>query len=199
VLAVLETHGWKVSREKGGVKGRVRQITKNGRTQLAAIRTSQDGWIAFPRNGKDTRWVTLSDVDVVVASAINPEQPNVAQVHVFDAKELRERFDRAYTARRKAGHRIPIGRGIWVSLYHQESDDPVNRVGAGIGLLHKPIATVAVDEDAASGGTQPPMVPTAAAAYDDDSFEPLTIAEAKARLARTLGVDPGSIKITVEA
>jgi hypothetical protein len=29
--------------------------------------------------------------------------------------------------------------------------------------------------------------------------EPLTIAQAKARLARTLGVAPASIKITVEA
>jgi hypothetical protein len=34
-------------------------------------------------------------VDVVVAAAIDPAEPKVAQVHLFDAKELPERFDRA--------------------------------------------------------------------------------------------------------
>jgi hypothetical protein len=212
-LAALERDGWKISREKGGVKGRVRQITRNGKTLLAAIRTSQDGWIAFPRNaypknGRDTKWVTLSDVDVVVAAAINPEQPHVGLVHIFEAKELLERFDRAYAARRKEGHSIPVGRGVWVSLYHPESDDPVNRVGGGIGLLRKAFATIALDEEddgdeeAAAAGPQPPRTPPASAAAgseDDDGFEPLTIAQAKTRLARTLGVDPSNIKITVEA
>jgi len=33
----------------------------------------------------------------------------------------------------------------------------------------------------------------------NDDAGPLTIAQAKTRLAQTLGVDPGSIKITVEA
>jgi hypothetical protein len=34
---------------------------------------------------------------------------------------------------------------------------------------------------------------------DDDDDEPLTVAPAKTRLARTLGVDPSSIKTSVEA
>ena len=120
-FATLEREGWKVGRGKGGVKGRVREITKDGQTQLAAIRTSQDHWIAFPRNQfprsqRDTKWVTLADVDLVVAAAVDdPTQPKFAQVHIFDAKDLRERFDRSYAARRKAGHNIPVGRGMWVS------------------------------------------------------------------------------------
>jgi hypothetical protein len=105
----------------------------------------------LPRNRTDTKWVTLSDVDVVVAAAINPEQPNVGLVHIFEAKELLERFERAYAARRKEGHSMPVGRGVWVSLYHEESTDSVNRVGAvchprqlsssgivAIGLRRKP-------------------------------------------------------------
>jgi hypothetical protein len=199
-LAVLNKEGWKVSQEGSKVKGRVRQITKNGRTHLAAIRTSQDGWIAFPRNRKDTKWVTLSDVEVVVAASVDDSaQPKFAQVHIFDAKELRDRFDRAYAARRKAGHSIPVGRGIWISLYLQESEDPVNRVGAGIGLEHPPVGLIPLDEQPASGGGRPPVTPPSATAGDSDDFEPLTIPQAKERLARTLGVDPGSIKITVEA
>src|SRR5688500_12007934 len=49
-LATLEREGWKVARVKGGGKGRVRRITKNGKSQLAVVRTTQDTWIAFPRN-----------------------------------------------------------------------------------------------------------------------------------------------------
>lgn len=201
-LAALERDGWKVSREKGGVKGRVRQITKNGKTLLAAIRTSQDGWIAFPRNLKDTKWMTLSDVDVVVAAAINPEQPRVGLVHIFEAKELLDRFDRAYAARRKEKHKIHLGRGVWVSLYHQESNDPVYRVGAGLGLLRKAFATIPLgdDEVGVPGNTQPPKVPpTSAAESVEGDFEPLTIAQAKTRLARTLGVPETSVKISIEA
>jgi hypothetical protein len=199
---VLERQGYKVGKDKGGVRGRVRQITKDGKTRLAAIRTSQDGWIAFPRDPKDRKWVTLNDVDVVVAAAIDPEQPRVAQVHMFDAKELRERFDKAYAARKKADHTIPPGRGMWVSLYLEESNDPVNRVGAGLGLLRKPIESVPLDQVAATQGHQhPSMAPAAVSASmkEDDDSAPLTIAQAKMRLARTLGVDPAGIKITVEA
>jgi hypothetical protein len=36
-------------------------------------------------------------------------------------------------------------------------------------------------------------------AVEESEKAPLSIAEAKRRLARTLGVDPASIKITVEA
>ena len=199
-LEVLKRDGWNVGREASKVKGRVRRISKNGQTHLAAIRTSQDGWIAFPRNRRDTKWVTLNDVDVVVAAAIDPAQPKVAQVHMFDAKELRARFDRAYDARKKAGHSIPLGRGIWISLYHEESDDPVNRIGAGIGLANPPIARVPLPESDASGASRAPVPPySAEAVAAQNEFEPLTIAQAKVRLARTLGVDPTNIKITVEA
>jgi hypothetical protein len=36
----------------------------------------------------------------------NPAHPKVAWVHWFEAKDLRKRFDAAYAARQKAGHRI---------------------------------------------------------------------------------------------
>jgi hypothetical protein len=200
-LAVLEREGWKVGKEGPKIRGRVRQITKNGRALVAAIRTSQDGWIAFPRNRKDTKWITLADVDVVIAAAVDdPAEPKFAQVHMFEAKELRERFDRAYTARLEAGHSIPRGRGVWVSLYYEETSDPVNRVGAGIGIAHPPIAQVPLDQGGVSDSRPPVIQPTSEPADGDAAnFQPLTIQQAKVRLARSLGVDPGSIKITVEA
>jgi hypothetical protein len=68
--------------------------------------------------------------------------------------------------------------------------------------VHRPIALVPLDQQHAADGSRPPVIPptsSAASAGDANSFEPLTIPQAKVRLARTLGVDPGSIKITVEA
>jgi hypothetical protein len=105
---------------------------------------------------------------------------------------MRERFNRTYAARKKAGHVIPIGRGVWLSLYTPESQSPVHLVGAGAGLKHPAFAEV-------------PLDPATLISNDDEVAEeadvgesPLTIAEAKRRLAHSLGVDPSSIKIIVE-
>ncbi|MEX2271477.1 MAG: hypothetical protein WD690_08410 [Vicinamibacterales bacterium] len=194
-IDTLEKEGWKVTRVRGGGKGRLRRIAKDATVRLAAIRTSQDTWIAFPRNDDDTAWVTLSEVDVVVAVSVDdPERPQHAQVHFLEADELREHFDRAYAARTAAGHTITKGRGVWVSLYHEEGTSPVQRVGAGIGNTHPPIARIPLGGD---GDHVPPIASSGASGADDDL--PLTIADAKRRLARTLGVRPDNIRITVEA
>lgn len=208
-LATLEKQGWKVARVKGGGKGRVRRITKGNKSLLAAIRTSQDEYIAFPRTEDDSEWLTLSEVDVVVCAAVDDaREPKFAQVHMFDAADLTKRFDRTYAARKAAGHTLPIGRGVWLSLYHEEGTDPVGRVGAGIGLASPPVERIPLKAGnvVPVGNTPtPPSESAAARAADDDDDdddgddEPLTIPQAKVRLARTLGVDPANIKITVEA
>ena len=51
--------------------------------------------------------------------------PKFAKVHIIDGDEMRDRFNRAYAARKKAGHTIPIGRGVWESLYLPEAQAPV--------------------------------------------------------------------------
>jgi hypothetical protein len=167
-------------------------VPKDGKSKLVSIRTTQDTWIAFPRDKSNTRWVTLSDVDAVVAVSVDdPHDPKFANVHMIDGNEMRFRFDRAYAARLKAGHTIPVGRGVWVSLYIPESNAPPAHVGAGAGLKHPPFATV-------------PLEPSVFATKDEEVADeaihedhtPLTIAEAKRRLALTFGVDPSNIRIT---
>ena len=192
---VLEANGWIVSKVSGFGNARVRRITRDGASQLAAIRTTQDQWIAFPRSKNDTGWATLSDVDLVVVASVDPDDPKFARVHIFDATELRGRFDRAYAARRGAGHSIPLGRGVWIALYESETSEPVSRVGAGAGITSPAIARVPL----AGLGTPDATPPPQRAGAGGVGNEPLTIAEAKSRLARTLGVDSANIKITVEA
>lgn len=191
-VSVLEKQGYTVGRVPGLGKSSVRRITKGGKSQIVSIRTTQDTSIAFPRNSTDTGWVTLSEVDAVVAVSVDDRlDPKFAQVHIIDGNEIRKRFDRTYAARMDAGHSIPLGRGVWLSLYVPDSDDSPTHVGAGAGLDFPYIAKVPLS------GAMAETVAPAPQTFIDDA--PLTIAEAKRRLALSLGVDPSSIKITVEA
>ena len=190
-VSALESDGWTVERVAGSGKSSVRRITKGKESKVVSIRTSQDTFVAFPRTPGDKSWRTLDEVDAVVPVSVDDkDDPKFAKVHLIDGDEMRTRFNRAYEARKKAGHKIPIGRGVWVSLYIPEAAEPVSHVGAGAGIKFPPIATVALSESK--------MV--AEKSSDSQLNEsPLSIAEAKRRLADTLGVDPSSIKITVEA
>ena len=97
-----------------------------------------------------------------------------------------------------------MSRGLWVSLYFQDANDPVTHVGAGAGLKHPPIAEVplvpgsaplppgsdAEDVDQELGGGEANV-----SAKSDE--QPLTIAEAKRRLALANGVSVDDVKITI--
>lgn len=198
-VEALEGAGWKVERVPGSGKSSVRRITRGAESKVVSIRTTQDTWIAFPRLDDDSGWRTLDEVDAVVPVSVDDrDNPRFVNVHLVDGDEMRDRFNRAYAARKKAGHSIPIGRGVWVSLYLPEANDPPTHVGAGAGLKFKPIATVPLSpEVVATIDDQDDDAQPSAPAIDEEA--PLTIAEAKRRLAKAFGVDAASIKITVEA
>jgi hypothetical protein len=191
----LQKDGWTVERIPRSGKASLRRLTKGKVQRIATIRTSQDAWIAFPRTSDDKAWATLSEADLVVASSVDdPHNPQFAQVHLIEGDEMRARFDRAYAARRQANHTMPIGRGIWLSLYSKEAADPVSLVGAGAGLAHPPIARVPLSAEEAV------EVVEKQASQDDEEAaveSPLTIAEAKRRLARTFGVTEDDVRITI--
>lgn len=197
-VGALEADGWKVERLQGSGKSSVRRITRGSESKVVSIRTTQDTWIAFPRLEGDSGWRTLDEVDAVVPVSVDDrDNPRFAKVHLVDGDEMRDRFNRAYDARKKAGHSIPIGRGVWVSLYLPEANDPPTHVGAGVGLKFKPIATVPLSPDVVTAMDEPDEDAQVAASVGNDEM-PLTIAEAKRRLARTFGVDAAHIKITID-
>jgi hypothetical protein len=208
-IDALHAQGWTVEKMPGSGKSSLRRITKEGQTPiLITIRTTQDRWIAFPRNSENTGWVTLSDVDMVVAVSVDDsDDPKEAWVHMLPGDEMRDRFDRAYAARLAAGYAIPDGRGIWVSLYREDAKEPVVNVGAGAGLAHRAFykaglkpGSVPFTPPVERSGERPTERPLEHPVVNgNDNMEPLTIADAKRRLAFTLGVDPSSIKISVEA
>ena len=197
----LEKLGYKVERIPRAGKGSLRKITKDGVSKVATIRTSQDAWIAFPRNSDDTGWSTLEDADVVVAASLTEKGSSRANFHLMDADDIRARFDRAREAKLKADHVMPAGRGIWLSLYSTEAEAPVSMVGAGAGLVHKPFSAnvpVLIDGDMDDQQDDDLEIDESDSGPAANGDEPLTIAEAKRRLALAFGVDPSAIRITVE-
>jgi len=206
-VEALKKEGWRVERIARAGKSSVRRISKGGVSKTVSIRTTQDTWIAFPRNEADDAWATLADVDYVVAASVDDRiNPRFARIHFISGDEMRARFDRAYAARKAANHTIPIGRGVWVSLYEKEASDPVSYVGAGVGLDRRlEIARVPIDpgsviqteaRDEVEADEQESDSPGSDAA---PKVVPLTIAQAKLGLALFLGVDVNDIKITVSS
>lgn len=203
----LESKGWKVGRVPRGGKSSLREITRGKEKKRVSIRTSQDTWIAFPFRTDDKGrkcWVTLDEVDFVVAVSVNDRlNPTEARVHMIPGDEARARFDRAYTARDAANHTQPEGRGIWLSLYDPETaSGPVAHVGGGMGIDYPSLLTHDLTKGPLVGeGERPVQVAEplpAAPAPSQDAEEPLTITEAKRRLAKTLGVPESAIRIAVE-
>lgn len=199
----LEGEGWKVSRIPREGKASLRRIIRGTESCKVSIRTSQDTWIAFPRKTRGGGWVTLDEVDFVVAVSVNDRHnPREARVHMIPGDDARARFNRAYAARERAGHTLPVGRGIWLSLYDMEADDPVSHVGAGMGIAYPPLAVVDLTKegliDVSGSGDDSSEKEDGDSSTALAAQRPLTLAEAKRRLSETLGVPESAIRITVE-
>jgi hypothetical protein len=202
-LETLRAEGYAVSRSAGHGARQVYEARKGDEVLLVAVRTSQDTWFAFPRLMDDSGWLTLDDVDwVVVASVDTPHEPSEARVHWLPAADVRARFETAYRARLAAGNVVPLGRGLWLSLYDQNAPSPVSHVGGGFGLDYPAKATQALS--ALLDGTptfgealapEGPVDPTLDEETDGTGFDLLV---AKQRIARALNVPVEAVKITIE-
>jgi len=193
-VQTLERDGWNVERATGMGKASVRKLSKGSQKLLVSIRTSQDTWIAFPPKPRGKGWITLDDVNVVLAVSVdNREAPKSALVHWLDAKELRTRFDRAAKANdngSKLGSRGPF----WIPLYNKDDGTP-QYAGGGAGLENEPIARVPLNESSESRANGTSNGRGTAA----EELKSLTIPTAKRLLSISLGVPESSIKISVEA
>jgi hypothetical protein len=203
-----EAQGYTLDRVPGRGLSNVWTITKNGKSQRASIRTTRDRWFAFPPLDKGKKWKTLDDVDIVIVAAVDDRHdPENVEVYIFPATEVRKRFDAAFAARTGAGQTVRINFGMWVRLDQDARNIPAS-VGSGIIDKYKAVAVFPIVNLLADSGVDDASalettdvgtaeVGTAIDAFDNDP--PLTISEAKRRLALTFGVEPANIKIKVEA
>jgi hypothetical protein len=206
-----KTQGYDLERVPGRGLSNLWTMTKGGRSQRAAIRTTRDRWIAFPPYAKGTKWKTLDDVDLVlVASVDSKEDPQNIEVFIFPANEVRERFSAAYASRAQAGRVLRENFGMWVALYAPERGtrdlrDTPYAVGSGIAQKYKPIAVYSIEKLLAEHTAAPSEDADEAGALERvDAPEPrfTTIAQvmtwAREQVADIAGVKLEAVKLDLK-
>lgn len=145
-LKGAERAGYSLKRQPGRGLSNTYEMTKDGETKIASVRTTQDRWIAFPPLEEGTRWKTLDDVELVLVSAVDDSvNPQNVDVYLFPADDVRRRFNASYAARIKEGHVVRDDYGMWVPL--DKGDDQVaGQVGHSLAVDYPPIAHFTIDE-----------------------------------------------------
>jgi hypothetical protein len=199
----MEANGFALTRMPGRGRSNVWKLDRHGKVQLASIRTTKDRWFAFPSLKHGTKWKTLDDVELVIVAAVDDrEHPRNVEIYLFEAPEVRRRFDAAYAARTKAGRVVTDNFGMWVNLDEDKRHLPAS-VGAGLAAEHKPIAKFSLDDLLAEGAADAELAPEDAdvsEAAPDSS--PGTIAEvmdwARHRIATLSGVRTDAVKLDLK-
>jgi hypothetical protein len=138
--------GYSLKKQPGRGLSNTYEVTKNGSTVVASVRTTRDRWVAFPPLNGGTKWKTLDDVELVlVAAADDKENPQNVEVYLFPADEVRKRFNASYAARIENGHSVPDDYGMWVPL-DQGDDDIPSQVGHSLAIDYPAIAHFSLNE-----------------------------------------------------
>jgi hypothetical protein len=149
IAAALEgarEQGYALKKQPGRGLSNTYQLTRDGKTQTASVRTTRDRWVAFPPLDDGKRWKTLDDVDLVLVAAVDDRlNPQNVDVYLFPANEVRKRFDASYAARIENGHTVRNNYGMWVML-DKGDDAVVSQVGHGIAEAYPRIANFSIDE-----------------------------------------------------
>ena len=138
--------GFSLKRQPGRGLSNTYEMTKGGKTQIVSVRTTRDRWVAFPPLESGAKWKTLDDVDVVLVSAVDSrDNPQNVDVYLFDAGEVRKRFNAGYAARVKQGHTVRDNYGMWLMLDKGE-DGTASQVGHSLAVDYPAIAHFTIDE-----------------------------------------------------
>lgn len=138
--------GYALKKQPGRGLSNTYEMTRDGKTVAASVRTTQDRWIAFPPLERGKRWKTLDDVQLVlVAAADNKDNPQNVNVYEFPADQVRKRFNASYAARVANGHSLPDNYGMWIPL--DEGDDEIpTQVGHSLAIDYPAIAHFSLDD-----------------------------------------------------
>lgn len=198
--------GYALKRQPGRGLSNTWEVTKDGVTKIASVRTTRNRWFAFPPLDGGKRWKTLDDVELVLVSAVDdPQNPQNVDVYLFPAAVVRQRFDTSYTARIEAGHTVRDDYGMWVKLDEGDPSVP-SQVGAGLADEYAAIAHFTIDElEAGVFGSTDKAAQEEMVTHDDRPAEasmPSTVAEvlawARREIARLSGMPSDAIKLDLK-
>ena len=202
--AGMAAQGYSLARVPGRGMSNVWNVTKDGETRMASIRTTRDRYIAFPPLEGGTKWKTLDDVELVaVATVDSKDAPEKVEVYLFPADDVRRRFNASYAARAKEGQSIKDNFGMWVGL---DRDDRGIAASIGTGILehYKPIGVYAItdllaehpqaeanDEEPGQAADEIPALPTLSTIAE-------VMAWARNRVAQIAGVRAEAVKLDLK-
>lgn len=198
-----QEHGLVLSRRPGRGLANVWETKIDGVPVLISIRTTRDRYIAFPPLEKGQRWKTLDGVQkVLVATVDNPAVPTAVEVYLFEAADVRARFDAAYAARVAAGQAVTDNFGMWLGL-DRDMRDSAAAVGTGIVEEYKRLARYRIADliKTAQGSGGAALAPEAEegrtserGAVDPQSVGDI-IAWARGRIAKAASVPVEAVKL----
>jgi hypothetical protein len=196
--------GYTLKRQPGRGLSNTWELTKDGVTQVASLRTTRDRWIAFPPLESGKRWKTLDNVELVLVAAVDdPENPQNVSVYLFPADEVRKRFDASYAARIANGHTVRDNFGMWVWLDRGDASI-ATQVGSGLAADYPAIARYSIDElEGEAGAARAEVLETAASDEQNEevgSFSNVAevLAFARSEIARLSGMKPEAIKLDLK-
>jgi hypothetical protein len=200
------SQGYKCSRVPGKGLANLWRLEKGGKVRVASIRTTRDRWFTFlPLEGGNS-WKTLDEADVVlVASVDDKDHPTAVEVYLFEADEVRERFNEAHAARVEAGHVVKDDFGFWVNL-DLDHRPTATAVGSGLAAKHDPIAVYPLADLVSApkfdGTSKPATVSPSTEESGSEVGQPASIAEvmawAREHIARLAGVRPEAVKLDLK-
>jgi hypothetical protein len=200
----LEAQGFKLTRVPGRGRSNIWEIEQQGKAQRASIRTTKGRWFAFPTLKHGKAWKTLDDVEKIVVAAVDDkDDPRKVQVYLFQAPEVRNRFNAAYAARTKAGLVVKDNFGMWINLDDDKRRLPTS-VGAGLAADHQPIAEYSLDELLAEGAPNTGLHKDESDPVESEQSEspPRTIAEvmnwARRQIADLSGFPVQAVKLDLK-
>ncbi len=214
VSAALEgakQQGYSLKRQPGRGLSNTYEMTKDGKTQVASVRTTRDRYIAFPPLDGGKRWKTLDDAELVLVSAVDdPANPQNVDVYLFPADEVRKRFDASYAARIEKGHTVRDNYGMWVMLDKGDSQ-VTSQIGHSLAVDFPRIAHLTIDELQASAdpdvrkmADETPVVEEEAGIREIQVEGPAlnTVADvlsfAREKIAALTGMAPESVKLDLK-
>ncbi|HEV2080599.1 MAG TPA: hypothetical protein VGR19_11975 [Allosphingosinicella sp.] len=214
VSAALEgakQQGYSLKRQPGRGLSNTYEVTKDGKTQVASVRTTRDRYIAFPPLDGGKRWKTLDDADLVLVSAVDdPANPQNVDVYMFPAEEVRKRFDASYAARIANKHTVRDNYGMWVML-DKGDDKVVSQIGHSLAVDYPRIAHFTIDELQASAdpdvrkmADETPVVEEEAGVREVQAAGPTldTVADvlsfARERIAALTGMPEDAVKLDLK-
>jgi hypothetical protein len=200
--------GYTLKRQPGRGLSNTYEVTKDGKTQIASVRTTRDRWVAFPPLEGGKKWKTLDDADLVLVSSVDDrENPKFVEVYLFPANEVRKRFNASYHARLSNGHTMRDNYGMWVTLDRGDDEVPT-QVGHSLAIDYPYIARFAIDDLIAEldldlrKRTDPASVEVEEEVIEDERPALATVADvltfAREQIAALTGMPIDTIKLDVK-